>query len=50
MPDKRYGSDPQRRCPDITRARSLLGWSPKVNLVEGLTRTLAYFKEKMSSL
>jgi dTDP-glucose 4,6-dehydratase len=46
-PDKRYGSDPQRRCPDISRARSLLGWSPKVDLVDGLTRTLAYFKEKM---
>jgi len=50
QPDKRFGNDPQRRCPDITRARSLLGWTPKVDLVEGLTRTLAYFKEKMSSL
>ncbi len=49
-PDKRFGNDPQRRCPDITRARSLLGWSPKVDLVEGLTRTLAYFKEKMKGL
>jgi dTDP-glucose 4,6-dehydratase len=50
QPDKRFGNDPQRRCPDITRARSLLGWEPKVGLVEGLTRTLAYFKEKMSKL
>jgi dTDP-glucose 4,6-dehydratase len=48
--DKRYGSDPQRRCPDITRARTLLAWEPKVNLVDGLTRTLAYFKEKLSAL
>jgi dTDP-glucose 4,6-dehydratase len=48
-PDKRFGNDPQRRCPDITRAQSLLGWSPKVDLVEGLTRTLAYFKEKMGT-
>ncbi len=35
QPDKRFGNDPQRRCPDITRARSLLGWDPKVDLVEG---------------
>ena len=46
-PEKRYGSDPQRRCPDISRARTLLGWEPKVSLEDGLIRTLAYFKEKM---
>lgn len=50
QPDKRFGNDPQRRCPDISRARSLLGWEPKVDLVEGLTLTLAYFKEKMNIL
>jgi dTDP-glucose 4,6-dehydratase len=50
QPDKRYGSDPQRRCPDITRARTLLGWQPEVNLLDGLTRTLAYFKEKLGVL
>ena len=50
QPDKRFGSDPQRRCPDITRAQSLLGWSPKVESAEGLTRTLDYFKGKMSGL
>lgn len=49
-PEKRYGNDPQRRCPDITRARTLLGWEPKVNLEDGLIRTLAYFKEKMGML
>ena len=49
-PDKRFGNDPQRRCPDITRARSILGWEPKVNLQEGLTRTLAYFKEALVGL
>jgi dTDP-glucose 4,6-dehydratase len=49
-PDKRFGNDPQRRCPDITRARSILGWEPKVNLQEGLTRTLAYFKETLADL
>jgi dTDP-glucose 4,6-dehydratase len=50
QPDKRLGDDPQRRCPDITRARSLLNWEPKVDLAEGLTRTLTYFKEKMAKL
>lgn len=50
QPDKRFGSDPQRRCPDITRAHTLLGWEPKVDLLEGLTRTLAYFKLKLAAL
>ncbi len=36
--------DPTRRRPDITRARTLLGWEPKVKLREGLERSLAYFK------
>jgi dTDP-glucose 4,6-dehydratase len=45
--------DPTRRRPDITRARTLLGWSPKVALREGLERSMAYFtacveKEKAS--
>ena len=35
--------DPRRRCPDITRARQLLGWSPKVDLDEGLRATLDSF-------
>jgi dTDP-glucose 4,6-dehydratase len=39
--------DPKVRQPDITRARTLLGWEPKVPLEEGLTSTIAYFKEKM---
>ena len=39
--------DPKQRQPDITRARTLLGWSPKVQLREGLTRTAAYFKERI---
>jgi dTDP-glucose 4,6-dehydratase len=47
QPDNRLGSDPQRRCPDISRARSLLGWEPKVNLEEGLKRTIAYFEKKI---
>ncbi len=36
--------DPRKRCPDITRARTLLGWEPKVSLEEGLAKTLEYFK------
>jgi dTDP-glucose 4,6-dehydratase len=35
--------DPMRRRPDITRARDLLGWSPKVALREGLERSMEYF-------
>jgi dTDP-glucose 4,6-dehydratase len=37
--------DPQRRCPDITRARSELRWEPKIDLKQGLTETLNYFKK-----
>jgi dTDP-glucose 4,6-dehydratase len=36
--------DPTRRRPDITKARTLLGWEPKVSLREGLEKSLAYFK------
>jgi UDP-glucuronate decarboxylase len=36
--------DPVRRQPDITRAKNTLGWAPTIPLVEGLTRTIAYFR------
>ncbi|MEA2643020.1 MAG: dTDP-glucose 4,6-dehydratase [Chloroflexota bacterium] len=36
--------DPKRRRPDITHARSLLGWEPEVSLEDGLSRTLEYFR------
>ena len=36
--------DPTRRRPDITKAKTLLGWQPKIQLREGLERSLAYFK------
>ena len=39
--------DPKQRCPDITRARTLLGWQPRVQLEEGLARTVDYFKEAL---
>ena len=45
---ERSERDPQRRQPDITRARTLLGWEPKVNLEEGLKRTIPYFKQKLN--
>jgi UDP-glucuronate decarboxylase len=37
--------DPTRRCPDITRAKQLLGWEPRVGIEEGLRETIAYFRE-----
>jgi dTDP-glucose 4,6-dehydratase len=37
--------DPKRRCPDITKAKRLLKWEPKVSLEEGLKVTMAYFKQ-----
>jgi len=37
--------DPKHRCPDITLARQLLGWSPTVPLEEGLKKTIAYFRQ-----
>ena len=40
--------DPKVRQPDITKARTLLGWEPKVSLEEGLTKTLEYFRTKVT--
>jgi dTDP-glucose 4,6-dehydratase len=39
--------DPKQRRPDITRARTLLGWEPKVQLEEGLVKTIEYFRTKV---
>jgi dTDP-glucose 4,6-dehydratase len=39
--------DPKQRRPDITRARTLLSWEPKVSLEEGLLKTVEYFKQKL---
>ncbi len=39
--------DPKQRQPDITRARTLLGWEPKVGLEEGLRQTIEYFRDKV---
>lgn len=40
--------DPKVRQPDITRARTLLGWEPNVSLEEGLSKTIEYFRSKVA--
>jgi len=40
--------DPKQRCPDISKARRILGWEPKVNLEEGLKLTLDSFKKQFA--
>jgi len=41
--------DPKQRKPDITKARTLLGWEPKIGLEEGLLKTVDYFKVKVAA-
>lgn len=41
------GDDPKQREPDITKARNLLGWAPKVDRQEGLKKTIEYFRTKI---
>jgi dTDP-glucose 4,6-dehydratase len=41
--------DPTQRCPDISKARSVLHWEPKVGLEEGLRLTLDYFKQQVAT-
>ncbi|MEA2951670.1 MAG: UDP-glucuronate decarboxylase [Alphaproteobacteria bacterium] len=40
--------DPERRQPDITKARTILDWSPRVQLDQGLERTIEYFEKMLS--
>ena len=42
--------DPKQRCPDISAAKSQLGWSPKVTLEDGLKETVAYFRTLLPTL
>ncbi|HEX9618344.1 MAG TPA: UDP-glucuronic acid decarboxylase family protein [Anaerolineales bacterium] len=44
---ERGEGDPQRRQPDITRARKILGWEPKIDLEAGILKTIPYFKQKL---
>ena len=45
--DARSVRDPQQRQPDITRAREILRWEPKISLEEGIHKTIPYFKQKL---
>ena len=42
--------DPQQRCPDITMARALLGWSPEIDLRTGLATTVAYYRAELARM
>ena len=42
--------DPKQRCPDISKARRILGWQPRVSLEEGLRLTLDYFRSRVSAV
>src|SRR5882757_7088970 len=42
--------DPKQRCPDITKARNLLRWEPKIALLEGLRLSLDYFRQEVAAL
>jgi dTDP-glucose 4,6-dehydratase len=42
--------DPKQRCPDITKARTILGWEPKIELLEGLRLSLDYFRREVKAL
>ena len=43
----RLGDDPERRQPDISRAKEILGWEPKIDLHEGLEKTIIYMRNKL---
>lgn len=45
--DERIKDDPKQRRPDITKAREVLGWEPKVNLADGLAKTIEYFRGRV---
>jgi dTDP-glucose 4,6-dehydratase len=47
--DKLPQDDPKQRRPDITKARTLLGWEPKINLDTGLRMSLEYFRDAVAA-
>lgn len=40
--------DPKQRCPDITKAKAVLGWEPTVPLKAGLVKTVAYYRDLLA--
>jgi len=42
--------DPKQRCPDISKAKKMLGWEPKIDFEKGIYKTIKYFKEKLASI
>jgi dTDP-glucose 4,6-dehydratase len=42
--------DPKRRCPDVTQAKEILGWQPRIKLEEGLRLSLPYFARHAEAL
>jgi len=47
LPDQRASGDPQRRQPEITKAKKILDWSPKIDLVTGLKKTIDDFRGRL---
>jgi len=47
LPDSRAPADPQRRQPDISRAREILDWTPQVDIEAGLERTIKDFQSRL---
>ena len=45
--DDRFTDDPKQRRPDITKAKAVLDWEPKVALADGLAQTLDFFRDKV---
>jgi dTDP-glucose 4,6-dehydratase len=41
--------DPKQRCPDISKAKRIMGWEPQVPLEEGLRLTLEYFQQQVAA-
>jgi UDP-glucuronate decarboxylase len=39
--------DPKQRCPDISQAKHLLGWEPRIPLEEGIQKTIEYFRHDL---
>ena len=49
LPGRQVTVDPRQRRPDITKARELLGWEPKIDLETGLRLSLDYFKNAVAA-